>query len=399
MQAQLYRITEHYLRKTNLPVMRRTADTELAVADAVNVEKDICDKSNSKLVYVNLCAQVISQISGNLKPKRAETTAAAGLEDSVEHAVQDASSNSATAICEDVEEALKLAGLLSDSPPNSPYIPTKNQKDEDAPSPNGTDEDLANVFDIDSPELDIYGDFEYDLDDDDYAGPSSMTNALRVSKLHPADGELKMKVVLSTINGEKACNALNSIDVTTKHLVGISEDDHEKPNVVTARMESPSMLKYQNNSGTESSPFEVMTASPCLSLKPLQSEKDEELSLEDCEELYGPDKELLADKSYDQPSSEPSKCMENEVAGENATVVRNENRGSNEAAAMSKIETQSCAENNFLKGCFPVENESSGGENSPKHFPLSKSVPTKVAKFEINKQSDIFRSITRKVLG
>lgn len=401
VQAQLYRITEHYLRKTNLPVMRRTADTELAVADAVNVEKDICHKSNSKLVYVNLCAQVISQISGNLKPKTTETTAATGLEEGVEHAVKNASSNSATT-CEDVEEALKLAGLLSDSPPNSPYRSTNNQNHEDAPSPNVTDEDLVNVFDIDShPELDIYGDFEYDLEDDDYAGPSSVAKALRVSKPRLEDGELKMKVVLSTINCEKAFNALDSVDDSTEHLnsvVGISENGSEKPSVVEAQMDSHSMLKYQDDRGTESSPLEVMTATPSLSFNLLQSEKDEELSLEECEELYGPDKEPLVNKSYDQPSSEPSKCMENDVAAENATIVGNENSGSNKAAALSKIETESCVENNLVKGCFPIENDFSGGENSPNCVPLSKSVPTKVSKSGTDKQSDIYHSITRKVL-
>ena len=61
LQAQLYRIAEHYLRRTNLSVICRTADVELAVADAVNVEKDISERSNSKMVYINLCAQVLSQ--------------------------------------------------------------------------------------------------------------------------------------------------------------------------------------------------------------------------------------------------------------------------------------------------------------------------------------------------
>ncbi|KAL6845053.1 hypothetical protein ACP4OV_024548 [Aristida adscensionis] len=60
-QAQLHRIAEHYLQKTNLDVIRRCADTELAIADAVNVERDIYERSNSKLVYVNLCSQATRQ--------------------------------------------------------------------------------------------------------------------------------------------------------------------------------------------------------------------------------------------------------------------------------------------------------------------------------------------------
>ncbi|KAL6874127.1 hypothetical protein ACP4OV_014209 [Aristida adscensionis] len=44
-------------QETNLDVIRRCADTELAIVDAVNVEKDIYERSNSKSVYVNLCSQ------------------------------------------------------------------------------------------------------------------------------------------------------------------------------------------------------------------------------------------------------------------------------------------------------------------------------------------------------
>ncbi|GJN17821.1 hypothetical protein PR202_gb04919 [Eleusine coracana subsp. coracana] len=62
-QAQLHRIAEHYLQKANLDVIRRCADTELAIADDVNVEKDIYERSNSKLVYVNLCSQAARQPS------------------------------------------------------------------------------------------------------------------------------------------------------------------------------------------------------------------------------------------------------------------------------------------------------------------------------------------------
>ncbi|WVZ69030.1 hypothetical protein U9M48_017887 [Paspalum notatum var. saurae] len=60
-QAQLHRIAEHYLRKANLDVIRRCADTELAIADAVNVERDIYERSNSKSIYVNLCSQATRQ--------------------------------------------------------------------------------------------------------------------------------------------------------------------------------------------------------------------------------------------------------------------------------------------------------------------------------------------------
>ncbi|KAI0492554.1 hypothetical protein KFK09_026827 [Dendrobium nobile] len=156
-QIQLYRITEHYLRRANLPVIRRTAETELAVADAVNVEKDIFERSNSKLVYVNLCSLAVSQLVN--KPVSPEENASNSPKDTlmisnevaegtksdtetdnntesaernVSNSTLPASEVSNEALGErsfspkvggwsNVEEALKLAGLFSDSPPSSPY--------------------------------------------------------------------------------------------------------------------------------------------------------------------------------------------------------------------------------------------------------------------------------------
>nr|CAB3474098.1 unnamed protein product [Digitaria exilis] len=60
-QAQLHRIAEHYLQKANLEVIRRCADTELAIADAVNIEKDIYERSSNKSIYVNPCSQASRQ--------------------------------------------------------------------------------------------------------------------------------------------------------------------------------------------------------------------------------------------------------------------------------------------------------------------------------------------------
>ncbi|XP_015699291.1 uncharacterized protein LOC102716358 isoform X2 [Oryza brachyantha] len=157
-QAQLYHIAEHYLQKANLAVIRRCADTELAIVDAVNVEKDINERSSSKSIYVNLCSQATRQPAKGKSENGASNIAAKTELDngqipqevntkntnicnsdtkealnSTDHSDLPASAGKMvkgelgvdlspeqqTAGFSNVEEALKMAGLL-DSPPNSP---------------------------------------------------------------------------------------------------------------------------------------------------------------------------------------------------------------------------------------------------------------------------------------
>ena len=64
-----------------------------------------------------------------------------------------------------IEETLRPAGLLSDSHPNSPHQEAKGLNDEDDLSKDNR-EGLDNTFEMDSHlELDIYGNFEYDLEE------------------------------------------------------------------------------------------------------------------------------------------------------------------------------------------------------------------------------------------
>ncbi|GFY94321.1 hypothetical protein Acr_09g0007670 [Actinidia rufa] len=138
VKTQLYRLTEHFLRKANFSILWRTADAVLAVADAVNIEKEIADRSNSKVVYVNLMSQELLHRSDNTK-----------------------------------------TSLLSDSPPNSPYHQMEETNDDNELSRSrtgGEEREPDNVFEMDSrlEELDIYGDFEYDLEDEDFIGASAL---------------------------------------------------------------------------------------------------------------------------------------------------------------------------------------------------------------------------------
>ncbi|CAA6665739.1 unnamed protein product [Spirodela intermedia] len=112
-QAQVYRLAEHFLKRAGVPGIHRTAEVELAVADAVNIEKEACERSKSKLVYVNLC----SQHTIHSTAPRAEV---ADLTASPAEMVPNREATRPPSTDDSVEETLRLAGLLSDSPPSSP---------------------------------------------------------------------------------------------------------------------------------------------------------------------------------------------------------------------------------------------------------------------------------------
>ncbi|GKD28986.1 hypothetical protein Tco_1239764, partial [Tanacetum coccineum] len=252
-QAQLYRLTEHFLKKTNMPVTRPTAEIELAVADAINVEKAVADRSNSKLVYVNLCAQELLHRSDNM-----DCSTAPESEPKPDPTVtgDDIPTNA------DVDEALRNAGLLSDTPPASPnQYETDDTKEQDGPD---------NVFEIDpQPELDIYGDFEYDLEDDDFIG----ANPIKTTK--PQQDDTKIKMVFSTLDFDKSDSAWRFEDHKAPVVVENANEDNKK--------EKSSLL-----------------------------EGGEDENLDECEDIYGPDKEPLINKYPDLKL--PDLITENNVA-------------------------------------------------------------------------------------
>nr|GEV38919.1 TNF receptor-associated factor [Tanacetum cinerariifolium] len=280
-QAQLYRLTEHFLKKTNMPVTRPTAEIELAVADAINVEKAVADRSNSKLVYVNLCAQELLHRSDNMDCSTAPESEPKPDPETV------TSDDIPTSADVDVDEALRNAGLLSDSPPASPnQYETDDTKEQDGPD---------NVFEIDpQPELDIYGDFEYDLEDDDFIG----ANPIKTTK--PQQDDTKIKMVFSTLDFDKSDSAWRF-------------EDHEAPVVVENANE--------DNKKEKSSLLE----------------EGEDENLDECEDIYGPDKEPLINKYPDLKL--PDLITENNVA-----EVKDD-QGSNLAAKACAIPNGNCSEN------------------------------------------------------
>ncbi|KAH9605236.1 hypothetical protein KSS87_020009 [Heliosperma pusillum] len=254
-QAQLYRLTEHFLKMANLPSICRTAATELAVADAVNIEKQAADRSISKVVYLNLCSQELRRHTNLSTPLECTPSSPSPVPTEAEHSF-------APALGSETEAALRAAGLLSDSPPSSPLQTANGLNSCD--SPVGKEEETENIFEMDShPDLDIYGDFEYDLDEEDYIGATAIAS----SKPQAEEGESKVKVVFSTLT--------------------ISKPESEEQNLVS----STSLLGH--DADVESAHIEgIKDSVPLVGNTPVDGE-GEELSVVECEELYGPEKEPL----------------------------------------------------------------------------------------------------------
>ncbi|XP_010659436.1 uncharacterized protein At4g10930 isoform X3 [Vitis vinifera] len=362
-QTQLYRLTEHFLRKANLPVIRRTAETELAVADAVNIEREVANRSNSKLVYVNLCSQELLHRSDGSKSSRAlesdsdcSKSSRAIESDPLPPAEStDRSEPTTNELSTDpeIEEALRTAGLLSDSPPNSPLQEIKDLNDEDDPSKDNREEGPDNVFEMDSHlELDIYGDFEYDLEDEEYIGAT----ALKASKVQE-EGESKMKVVFSTLNSDRSNDVLNL-------------EEHVKVGIAEAPKNSPSSLKHHTDTCIRSSTMEGGTDHSCLPPESFLGEGGKEPSLEECEELYGPDKEPLIQR-FPEKATELYGLFHTEALAKNTVPGKNENYGEDQAVK--------------------------GGENSPNPSQTGENGRKEKSNTDTNKQTDSSSSVHGKV--
>ncbi|KAK4747934.1 hypothetical protein SAY87_014520 [Trapa incisa] len=279
-QMQLYRLAEHFLKKANPSSVCRNAETELAIADAVNIEKTVADRSSSKLVYVNLCSQELSRRLDNIQssdtqvqPNPSSPLQAVPMEKLPEECTDKLSEPN-------VEAALRATGLISNSPPSSPNNETTSE-DENQQNTELSMERSENILELDNnPELDIYGDFEYDLGDEDYVGAT----VIKTSIQQPAEGESKMKVVFSTLQWERSTDIGES---TNSELI-----------------ESASLSPLKNDKSEGTLPVEGVREQVKFS----SAEGDEEPSAAECEELYGPDKEPLVNKFLEGVS-------ENEIPG------------------------------------------------------------------------------------
>ncbi|PIN20145.1 hypothetical protein CDL12_07161 [Handroanthus impetiginosus] len=295
-QAQLYRLTEHFLKKANLSVVCGSAEMELAVADAVNIEKLVADRSNSKLVYLNLCSQELLRRSDDVNSDRAKEAKPCSTSDCLSDEVLEENNNSSLDL--EVDEALKKTGLMSGSPPNSPKNPMEDINNEVGSLEKTDEEGPDNVIEVDShPELDIYGDFEYNLEDDDFIGAGS----LNISKLQPDPPKIKM--LFSSLKPEK--------------LDGIPDHpDHDVPTDVEALAGSSGVTGSENKT-TGGSTVDGRVEECLLQNSSVDSD-------EECEELYGPDKEPLIQKYPDAVSmAQFEQNINNELPGGNGDYNSN----------------------------------------------------------------------------
>ncbi|GLT78079.1 hypothetical protein SLA2020_496250 [Shorea laevis] len=369
-QTQLYRLTELFLRKANLPVIRRTAETELAVADAINIEKEVADRSNSKVVYLNLCSREISHRSDDKFVRARESNTSSPSEPPIDRQEQGSSECSTDP---SVEEALRAAGLLSDSPPNSPHCKREVPNEVDDSSIKVGEEEPNNIFEMDSHmEMDIYGDFEYDLEDEDYIG----MNAEKIQKLQPEESVSKMKVVFSTIATERSNN-----------VVGL--EDHGRLGKVELPTDSSYMQKNNTDAAIGPLTVEDGTNKTSVPLETLPDEENEELSLAECEELYGPDKEPLINKIPEE-SQKPCGIVDTKASAVNEVT---ENAALNQGVNASKSDADMKAGNLLAN----VGQSSSSCEHSADINRTGENIQKKgTSSREINKQCDV-NPVSKKV--
>lgn len=270
-QTQLHRLAEHFLKMANLSSIRRTGATELAVADAINIEKQVADRSNSKAVYLNLCSQEVRyhlNSSSSCMPVESPPSSPSLLS-------TEGGQSSTQSLESEAEAALRAAGLLSDSPPSSPPHSVEDIHNNEDSIVEVKEEGMENILEMDShPDLDIYGDFEYDLDEDFVAA-----SALKAPEAQVEEGESKVKVVFSTLNSNK-----------TDHASDAKEQDLPKTGIAM----STSCLLGSHDEDSSAIADEVDSVR-----KPADTLLDgegEELSLAECEALYGPEKEPLVKK-------------------------------------------------------------------------------------------------------
>lgn len=271
-QMQLNRLVEHYLKKADLETIRRTAESEFAVADAVNKENEIYERSNCKSVYINLCAQALSQEVFNHS---------AVVKDDNFHGL-------GTELRDDITEALRAAGLISDSPPGSPYHITENnvvETDNVAENKDNVIGCIDNILDLDChPALDIYRDFEYDLEDLEIPGPSNVSK-ISNSSLIPDNAASKVKVILSTVQQSKhSAEQLLNGEKDNKSCLEQADDGALKPLVTrpefipdTKENTFPSVDDMQVRSGIKCS------ATPDTQIEKINNLGSSSCSVEDIE--------------------------------------------------------------------------------------------------------------------
>lgn len=387
-QTQLYRLAENFLKKINLPAMLKTAETELAVADAINVERGIADRSNSKLVYVNLCSQELLRRTDSRNNEQTTTT---DIPQTMLAQSREAEITNDDFSDPDINEALRNAGLLSDTPPSSPCELVEENKDFSFPE-KVDDDGPDDVFEMDcQAALDIYGDFEYNLEDDDFIGASTLKESRLVQE------ESKMKVIFSTLSDDKS---KGSVEFQSRENSAISQ----------ASQGSSSVLENSTSNGNSNI---ENTTDGTLDQNSTMNEEVEP-SVAECEELYGPDREPLIMKHPEMASLQPQEVI---AGGETGSGY--ETHASCEVVKSSEPNSEHPAENLddiSKRACIPVSlpcgNNAQKGNLQDKEINASASLnvddvqdkeknasasDSATGSAKANKQSDGHPSVSKKV--
>ncbi|KAJ0964996.1 hypothetical protein J5N97_026134 [Dioscorea zingiberensis] len=365
-QAQLHRIAEHYLRRANLSSMRRTAVTELAIADAVNVEKDIFERSNSKLVYVNLCSQALSH--HKIKAQTSENVVCAPIATSshdtdTDFRVEVTSRSSVVATGNKVEEALKLAGLY-DTPPNSPCRPGGNNEEDDAGLVNVREKDLADLLAMNShPHSNVFRDSVHNLDDEGYTLPSRTMDA---TSMHPEDMDSRINSVPS-VNCEK------------------SDSKFVAQNSLSSEQES--ITTYQHDFKVVEVSSDLSTMSSCQSDTQLEV-RVPLVQVPSQVEEFETNRGLLESKLSDEVIVDPSNNLEIDAAGQHP-IHREIEKPANGDKDLLVVEI--CSGNNLGESSIPP-----GCDHSPSQSLISVKAPMDGMTM-VNSNVDSAKSISRKV--
>ncbi|CAN6444747.1 unnamed protein product [Victoria cruziana] len=368
-QVQLNRLVEHYLKKANLPSIYKCAETELAVADALNVEKQIHGRSKSRIVYLNLCSQAISQhVTVGTKSREEEAPSDCLVK------VMDGSCDEASSSYEldSVKQALRLAGLLSESPPDSPYRPSEDTDGKSDPTVERGDKVCEDVLNLEPhPEVDIYGDFDYDLDED-FMGLSNINSSVIMSRTQlGVSTDSKVKVVLSTVNHVKDTVVTESIDAGT--VIRLESEKVDKISISEGSLDCVPLVKPEANhddlelavpcddEGCSNSLLNRENADP--------NEASNDLPVAEYEELYGTvEPEII----YGNESAEnTNRCMIKQDAGEEIGHEKNHKCEQNNLELIIQKGNECYAENNVIEIGGPINGRISRADNSPTNSMMS----------------------------
>ncbi|CAM6078942.1 unnamed protein product [Sphagnum tenellum] len=188
-QLQLNRILEQYLQKANLASLQGGFRCKSVIAAAVAKELEIFENSNSRGVYTNLCVRALAQKDQVKLQVTIPSPPRPGVND-------------------DVTEALRATGLISDSPPQSPCASTSGPSDTIPVMPQVDQLEPDNVLELATQSSeDLVADFGADCESM-YIRESSLTQS-QSEERQSAQSEVKVVGKTGTVETSDSVTALD----------------------------------------------------------------------------------------------------------------------------------------------------------------------------------------------